>query len=110
MVDVEFKIISIGEIKEAQMVRGTHRFDLVYTMSRDNVPCIADHLPLFFVSSKATFKPATFLNCHNYHHHNCYYHFFFMEDFIVKLSSFIKCNYEPNSLTCILCIKAEKKN
>ena len=27
MVDVEFKIISIGEIKEAQMVRGSHRFD-----------------------------------------------------------------------------------
>ena len=33
-----------------------------------------------------------------------------MEDFIVKLSSFIKCNYEPNSLTFILCIKAEKEN
>ena len=90
MVDVEFKIISIGEIKEAQMVRGTHRFDLVYTMSRDNVPCIADHLPLFFVSSKATFKPATFLNCLNYHHHNCYYHFFFYGRLYCKIIVFHK--------------------
>ena len=33
-----------------------------------------------------------------------------MEDLIVKLSSFIKCNYEPNSLICNFSMYKRKKN
>ena len=32
-----------------------------------------------------------------------------MEDLIVKLSSFIKCNYEPNSLICNYSMYKSKK-
>ena len=73
MVDVEFKIISIGEIKEAQMVRGTLDLISLHDVAR-LLPVlliiyISLHLSCFFISSKATCKPAICLNCHNYHHY-----------------------------------------